>query len=159
MYEAITFSRRWEQNQLRHHYQLDGEPLKRVNVVKDLGVLLDRKMTFIPHLNKVVARGKCMLGFMKRQSKEFDCPQVTKLLFCALVRPLLEYCSVVWSPTLNCDSKRIESIQKQFLLFALRGLGWSHRFRLPPYEARLSLLGLESLSDRGELAEFLWHPA
>ena len=115
--EAITFSRRWEQNQLRHHYQLDGEPLKRVDVVKDLGVLLDRKMTFKPHLNQVVARGKCMLGFMKRQSKEFDRPQVTRLLFCSLVRPLMEYFSVLWSPTFNCDSRRIESDTDAVLTF------------------------------------------
>ena len=89
-----------------------------------------------------------MLGFVKRQAKEFQCPYVTKSLYCALVRPLLEYCSVVWDLVVKIDSDRIESVQRQFLLFALRGLGWADRFQLPAYEARLSLLGIETLYER-----------
>lgn len=37
----------------------------------------------------------------------------------------------------NCDIKRIESIQKQFLIFSIRKLGWVDRFRLPSYKKRL----------------------
>ena len=48
----------------------------------------------------------------------------------------------------DCDSKRIESVQKQFLLFALRNLPWSDPYVRPPYEARLNLLNIDSLADR-----------
>lgn len=48
--------------------------------------------------------------------------------------------------------KRLESILKQFLLFALRQQDWAHRFELPPYEARLGLLHLDSITDRRKLA-------
>ena len=86
--EVITFSRRTESNRHIHDYNVNHQPLRRVTVVKDLGVLLDEKMTFKVHYNQIVSRGHSMLGFVKRQAKEYECPYVTKSLYCALVRPL-----------------------------------------------------------------------
>jgi len=43
---------------------------------------------------------------------------------------------------------RIESVQKQFLLFALRGLNWDLNVRLPFYSSRLLLINLPSLVNR-----------
>ena len=54
---------------------------------------------------------------------EFDDPYVTKTLYCAFVSPTMEYGSVVWNPYELGDIAKIESIQKQFLLYAFRGLG------------------------------------
>lgn len=150
--EVISFTRRHRDNRTLWHYKIDGQDLKRVEVVKDLGVLLDDGLTFKQHINQVVARGKCALGFIKRQAKEFDCPYVTKSLYCSLVRPLVEYASVIWDPHFEVDIQRLESIQKQFMLFALRHLGWNHSFILPPYESRLALLNLHTLSDRRKMA-------
>ena len=110
------------------------------------------RMTFEVHYNQIVGRGYSMLGFMKRQAKEYECPYVTKSLYCALVRPLLEYNSVVWDPVFKGDRNRIESIRRQFLLFALRRIEGSDQFVLSAYEARLSLLGLETLAGRRRLA-------
>lgn len=49
---------------------------------------------------------------------------------------------------------RIESIQKQFLLFALRYLGFTG-YRLPPYESRLLLLNMTTLESRREIQSVL----
>lgn len=65
-----------------------------------------------------------------------------------LIRPLTEYCAIVWDPYTIGEVKRIESIQKKFLKFALRNQQRSSRFQLPPYEALLSLLNLDTLEDR-----------
>ena len=104
-------------------------------------------MTFRPHINQIISRAKCVLGLVKRMSKNFSCPYVTKSLYTSLVRPILEYATVAWSPFLACDITRIESVQKQFLLFALRDLGWAPGFQLPSYEARLALIDLNTLAD------------
>jgi len=72
-----------------------------------------------------------VLEFIKRWSTKFDDPYTTKLLFTSLVRPNLEYCFSVWSPQYQVHIGRIESVQKQFLLFALRGLNWDQNVRLP----------------------------
>ena len=53
----------------------------------------------------------------------------------------------MWCPYTACHIQRIESIQKQFLLFALRGLAWNFDY-LPPYENRLMLIDLPTLEKR-----------
>ena len=70
---------------------------------------------------------------------------MTKQLFTSLVRPILEYSSVVWDPQYVTYIDKIESVQKQFLLFSLRHLHWNSDFLSPPYISRLKLIGLHSL--------------
>lgn len=100
----------------------------------------------------VVSRAKTTLYLMKMFAKDFQCPYVTKTLYTSLVQPITEYCSIVWAPSTSGDIARIESIQKQFLLFALRHHNWADQYSLPPYEARLSLLNLDTLQDRRRIA-------
>ena len=95
-----------------------------------------------------------MLGFIKRISKEFEDYYALKTLFVSLVRPNLEYASVVWSPHQACHSERIERIQHNFLRFALRMFRWTAN-PLPAYDSRCALLGLESIEDRRRIASAL----
>ena len=113
-------------------YYLNGVAIDRVDRIRDLGVLCDKKLSFLPHYNYIIARANSTLGFVKRWSKEFSEPFVTRSLYMALVRPLLEYASQVWSPFLKCDIDRIEAVQKRFLRFAFRDLPWVDNFHLPP---------------------------
>lgn len=129
-------------------YTLNCCSLERINSVDDLGIRLDPKLDFIDHISCMVNKARSMLGFIKRWSKEFDDPYVTKTLYISLVRPILEYGSCVWSPQYEVHSKRIESVQKNFLLFALRGLNWDAEQRLPSYHSRLLLINLPSLANR-----------
>ena len=46
---------------------------------------------------------------------------------------------------------RIESVQKQFLLYALRKIGWSE-FPLPSYKARCMLIDIPTLKERRDHA-------
>ena len=130
------------------NYVLDGAQLEVVSEYRDLGVLMDPKLSFVKHINAIICKARSMLGFIKRWSIEFKDPYITKLLFTALVRPLLEYASPVWSPSYAVHSDAIESVQKQFLLFALRGLPWDPSSNLPPYEHRLKLIRLPTLRSR-----------
>lgn len=140
---AISFTRKTRATLISCVYTIASEPLARKTVVNDLRILLDERLTFKAHINQVVQRSKAIWAFVKRQAKEFNCPYVMEALFCALVRSKLEYCSVVWLPVFDCDNDRIESIQKQFVLFALRHLSWSNKYSLPSYERRLALLNME----------------
>lgn len=89
-----------------------------------------------------------VLSFIKRWSKEFTDPYVTKRLFTTLVRPILEYGSVIWDPQYNVYIRKLESVQKQFLLFCLRNLRWNRDSNLPPYRSRLALIKLPTLKSR-----------
>lgn len=132
---------------LNFTYSVDSHILENVFTFVDLGIILDSKLRFDLHINSCINKARSTLAFIKRWSKEFDDPYLTKRLFETLVRPGLEYASVVWWPYNNCYIDRIESIQKQFLLFALRSLGWNYN-DLPPYESRLMLIHLPSLDKR-----------
>jgi len=79
---------------------------------------------------------------------EFDDTYLTKTLFISLARPFLEYGSHVWSPQYTVPSDRIESVQKKFVLFALRRLNCDANRILPPYCSRLLLINLPSLANR-----------
>ena len=52
--EVITFSRRQQSNVVIHDYRICGSHLRRVAQVKDLGVLLDSRMTFKPHVDQII---------------------------------------------------------------------------------------------------------
>ena len=129
-------------------YQLCGAPLLSVEQFNDLGVLMDTKLTFNAHIDRMVCKSHNVLGLIKRWAKEFTDPYVTKLLFTSLVRPILEYASPVWNPFYDCHINRIESVQKQFLLFCLRNLNWCCNHQLPSYESRLKLIALPTLKSR-----------
>jgi hypothetical protein len=149
--ETITFSRKPADRQISTAYVIGQDTLERIDVVRDLGVLMDTKLSFKQHIDHVISKAKLILGFIKRQTREYRCPFVSKSLYCALARSILEYGCTVWFPYTMTDSRRIESVQKQFLLFALRRLPWSDPFILPHYEDRLRLLNMETLEKRRKL--------
>jgi hypothetical protein len=130
------------------NYTLDLTPLSRITEVNDLGILFDHKLKFDRHISQTVNKAFRVFGFIKRWAKEFKDPYTTKLLYTSLVRPILEYGSCVWSPQYQIHQDRIESVQKQFLLFALRSFNWVSGVDLPPYSSRLLLINLPSLTNR-----------
>lgn len=129
-------------------YMISENILENVSSFCDLGITLDPKLNFNSHIDACVSKSSSVLGFIKRWSREFDDPYLSKRLFTSLVRPILEYGSLVWSPYYSCHVNRIESVQKQFLLFALRSLAWNPNINLPPYLQRLALINLPTLERR-----------
>lgn len=95
-------------------YLLNSSPLERLSTVNDLGVLFDPKLSFNVHISSIVNKATSTLGFVKRWAKEFNDPYLTKTLYTSLVRPILEYCSCVWSPAHKNHIMSIESVQKNF---------------------------------------------
>lgn len=146
---SITFSRK--RNIANVSIVLGDQIVEKCDRVRDLGVILDCKLTFIDHYNTIINKATNMLGFIKRFCYNFRDPYTIKTLYIAYVRSTLEYCSIVWSPYLTTHEQRLESVQKQFLLYALRKLGWTV-FPLPSYEARCMLINIQTLKRRREFA-------
>jgi len=144
--KVMSFS--WRREAIACSYYLNGVHIENVTEMRDLGVIMDPKLKFVVHINAVVCKARSMLAFIKRWSKEFNDPYITKLLYTSLVRPHLEYASPVWNPSYSVHSDSIESVQKQFLLFALRALPWDPAMNLPSYESRLKLISLPTLKSR-----------
>ena len=90
------------------------------------------------------------LGFIFRMTKNLQC---LKSLYSSLVRSILEYASVVWSPFYRNGIDRIEAVQRRFIRFTPRRLPWRNPWQLPSYESRCSLLGIDTLSVRRDVAK------
>ena len=136
-----------------YKYTVKGEPIERAKVVKDLGVILDEKMNFHAHIEHIHAKAKSRLAWIKHFGKEFEDPWTIKTLFFAFVLPIVEYAPQIWNPHTKDGSDRIESIQKQFLLFALRKMKWPDKFIRPQYEHRLLLFQMITLNERRQIAQ------
>lgn len=146
---SIAFSRK--RNTPNNIITLGDQNVERCNRVRDLGILLDSKLTFIDHYNSIINKANSMLGFIKRFCYNFQDPYTIKTLYISYVRSTLEYCSIIWSPFSITHEERIESVQKQFILYALRKLGWT-ALPLPSYKARCTLINIQTLKERREFA-------
>ena len=143
--KVMSFYRR---SFLQNNYFLLNEKLDAVSTFVDLGVTMDHKLSFIIHINNTANKARSVLGFIKRWAKEFNDPYITKTLFTSLVRPILEFGSCVWCPFYETHINHLESVQKQFLLFALKSFNWNPAINLPNYESRLKLINLPTLKNR-----------
>lgn len=136
-------------------FTLGGCLLECVDEFLDLGVLFDRKLLFNSHIDTCINKARGVWAFIKRWAKEFNDQIVTKQLYTSLVRPILEYCSVIWDPYYNIHSDRIESVQKQFLLFILRNT-YPNFLNLPSYESRLQQIKLPTLKSRRKVLNVIF---
>jgi hypothetical protein len=152
---VITFSR--AKVQVTYDYSLNGQNLERVSVIRDLGVLMDSKLTLSEHVDVYVSKARQMLGFIVMSvGKFFLDPYALKSLYVSLVRSKLEYASCVWMPDQNGRIARLERVQEKLILYALRRLGWMNMNLLPPYESRCKLLNLDTLCRRREISSVLF---
>lgn len=126
---AITFTRK--RSSINFNYSINKTLLRKEDTVKDLGILLDSKLSFRDHIAFISAKASKNLGFLFRVAKHFTDIRCLKTLYCSLVRSTLEYAAVVWSPYYQNESQRIESIQKKIVRFALRNLYWRDPQNLP----------------------------
>lgn len=137
-------------------YVLDLVTIVRLEQISDLGVLFDKSLNFNGHIDRQCSKALSALGLIIRFSKEFNDPFTLKSLYEALVRPLIEFSSIIWNPIYKIRSDKIERIQKRFLRFALRKLQWIDPLVLPPYSSRLLLLGMSSLHNRRRVASAIF---
>jgi hypothetical protein len=62
--KSISFSR--GSKPAIFQYVIDDNALERVDVINDLGVLVDNRMTFVNHIESIVSKSARMLGSIKR---------------------------------------------------------------------------------------------
>lgn len=120
---VISFSKR--SIIFRHQYKCNSGELNRVEWVRDLGVIMCESFSFAYYIDNVVNRAVKTLGFIIRNASDFKNALTIKLLYFSLVRSLIEYASLIYSPYYNVEWTKIERVQNRFLRFAAR------RLRLP----------------------------
>lgn len=133
---------------LRYDYGIDGFILQRPHIIRDLGVIFDEKLTFVPHVEDITNRAYNTLGFIIRSSSCFVKSQTLIDLFSAYIRSRLEYASVVWSPTYKVHILSIETLQRKFLKYLVFREDGSYPPRGFPQVSLLGRFSLQSLENR-----------
>ena len=129
-------------NRITFTYNLRGENLSAVQEEKYLGVKLDDRLSWRPHIEATVGKGRQKLGFLRRNLK-INSVAIKTRSYQTLVRPNLEYCCTAWSPHQKGQIEQLESIQRKAARFVFNKYGW----RQSP-TAMLKRLGWESLENR-----------
>lgn len=132
-------------------YYINNIKLNSISSIKDLGITLTHNLNFQEHIECTVKKSLRVLGYVKRHSSEFKNLDSIMLLYCALVRSILEYGSPIWSPYTNSTIEIIERVQKRFLRFVAYKLIIT--INQHDYTSIRSLLNLPSLASRRDSAD------
>ena len=100
---------KFENTKYTHRYNLGGNEIEHVFSEKDIGVTIDSELTFDEHISNKVNLANGIVGLVRRSFSYLDTRSFKKL-FCAFVRPHLEYAQSVWAPHLQRQIDAIENV-------------------------------------------------
>ena len=133
----------------RTQYSINENILEQVSTFKDLGVLISNNLSWSKHIESIVSKANKTLGLIKRICKEVKNTNTRRILYCALVRPKLEYASSVWSPYTIKHRLLIENVQRRATKFIL-----NYPDNMS-YVDRLQKTNLLSLEFRREISDLI----
>ena len=143
MFKGIHFGK----NNPNRQYTIRNQDLFIDTEEKDVGVIFDSTLNFRSHINKMISKANQRVGLIKRSFTRLQ-PNSFKILYKSLVRPILEYCSVIWFPQFITETREIEKVQRRAtrLIPEIRDLD---------YPDRLKKLNLTTLAYRRQRTDML----
>jgi hypothetical protein len=146
--KIMSISRK--KNKILYDYNLNEYPLERVNVFCDLGVLITDDLTWEVHIRDMIRKANQRLGLVRRSLGYMCCMEAKLLAYKSLIRPLLEYCSVLWFQPYNKKLlKLLETIQRKSTKYILNNYDMN-------YSTRLSSCMILPMSYRFEYLDILF---
>ena len=137
--QVISFGK----NIVDESYFLNNFLLQKTSEVRDLGILFSSNLEFSHHC-QLIASKALSRAFLVLKCFSINDPRILVKAYSVFVRPIVEYCTQVWSPRFVKDIAAIEKVQKYFTRQVCRRAGIAYE----NYCSRLLALGLQSLERR-----------
>ena len=121
-------------------YYFEGHEIESHPTERDLGVIFDENITFQSQIDSIVNRARRLTCMMFRSFHSRSAFVIIPI-YKTMIRPLLEYATVVWNPHQIKQVKQIESVQryvtKRMLNYSTASYNECMRLpKLPPLQAR-----------------------
>ena len=122
--KLMFFTRR--RNYTKPDIFLYGEKIEYVSEMKYLGVLIDDKLSWLPHIKKTAQKATYTLMQCKKMvGKSWGLkPRINRWIYQTLVRPVLTYGCLVWIRSTNITShmNHVEKVQRRANVSTLNAL-------------------------------------
>ena len=132
-------------------YILDSNILFPCDSILKLGVTIQSSLKASLHCSKTVSKARARANLILKALLSRD-PHILARGFTTYVRPILEYCSPVWSPHYKSDKVQLERVQRTFTRRMFRKC----YLQYATYYERLALLGLQKLQLRRLYADLVY---
>jgi hypothetical protein len=91
---------------------LNGVAIKEVQTHKHLGLTFNTNLNWNDHIDNLVSKANRCIGLLRRINR--DVPrECLEILYKSMIRPILEYCDIVYDGTTDTHLKRLEATQRQ----------------------------------------------
>ena len=97
----------------KNSYIINGQKVTYKDCVRDLGVYVSSDLSWRSHCVEMCRKANGVAHAILHMFKTNNINIYMKA-FDAYVRPIVEYCSYVWNPSLKCDIDMVENVQKSF---------------------------------------------
>ncbi|PFX19180.1 putative RNA-directed DNA polymerase from transposon X-element [Stylophora pistillata] len=148
--------------------RMNNTQVSQVTATKSLGVIIDAKLDWYSHIEKLTKKIASGIGALKR-IRHLISASALHLIYQALVKPHFDYCDIVWG---SCGNTRRDELQKlqnraaRVLTFSnydadatelLGFLGWKNLARLQEiHKATMMVKCLHGLAPRYLYSKFTW---
>lgn len=133
-----------------HEFYLGCYKLHNISVHRDLGIILNNDLKTRPNTDYIYGKAMKALYCIKNTFSKLH-PKLFKHLYCALVRPHVEYCIASTFPSTKAEMKKTESILRRGTKLCITSLY--------SYNERLACLKMPSTAQRLLYLDLvaMWH--
>ena len=140
---------------IEYLYFLGDSILDYVDLETDLGVDMTPRLNWLEQCNRLYSKASQKLGLMRRNCYFVNDKARARSLYISLVRSLFESCSIIWRPTNQTLTAKLERIQKQAIKWILNEENISYS-SCEVYVRKCKDINLLPLSARFDLNDLLF---
>lgn len=106
----VTYMRKTPPYHIMTQYYIHDERIAKSELVRDLGILFDDKLTFKQHTEDLLARTHKMFGASYRFVRDIHAPQLLTKILTEFIAPIVDYGSIIWGCNKSMITAKLEKI-------------------------------------------------